>query len=133
MCCCTIVPHRLYSHLDLDSLPYLLRLHLLRSHLLRSHLYLLCSHLLRSHLLCSHLLHSHLLCSHLPQAIGSYVTQPEAGERLASVIADEETAKSGIYWSWNGNAQYMGVGNAGGSGGAIFENTFAGLSCLPSS
>ena len=22
----------------------------------------------------------------------------------------------GVYWSWNGNAQYMGVGNAGGSG-----------------
>jgi len=63
----------------------------------------------------------------LMKAIGSYVTQPEAGERLASVVADDETAKSGIYWSWNGNAQYMGVGNAGGSGGAIFENSFAGM------
>ena len=41
----------------------------------------------------------------LMKAIGSYVTQPEAGERLASVVSDEQTAKSGIYWSWNGNAQ----------------------------
>jgi len=63
----------------------------------------------------------------LMKAIGSYVTQPEAGERLAAVVADEETAKSGVYWSWNGNAQYMGVGNAGGSGGEIFENKFAGM------
>jgi len=56
------------------------------------------------------------------KAIGSYVTQPEAGQRLASVVTDDVTTKSGVYWSWNGNAQYMGVGNAGGSGGEIFEN-----------
>jgi len=63
----------------------------------------------------------------LMKAIGSYVTQPEAGERLAAVIADDVTAKSGVYWSWNGNAQYMGVGNAGGAGGEIFENAFSGM------
>jgi len=63
----------------------------------------------------------------LMKAIGSYVTQPEAGERLAAVVEDDETAKSGVYWSWNGNAQYMGVGNAGGSGGEIFENSFSGM------
>jgi len=63
----------------------------------------------------------------LMKAIGSYVTQGEAGERLAQVIADEQTAKSGVYWSWNGDAKYMGVGNAGGSGGDIFENSFSGM------
>ena len=63
----------------------------------------------------------------LMKAIGSYVTQGEAGERLASVIVDEGTAKSGVYWSWNGDAKYMGVGNAGGSGGDIFENSFSGM------
>ena len=36
----------------------------------------------------------------LMKAIGSYVTQYEAGERLASVVTDDVTAKSGIYWSW---------------------------------
>ena len=63
----------------------------------------------------------------LMKAIGSYVSQKEAGERLAQVIEADVTKKSGIYWSWNGNAQYMGVGNAGGSGGDIFENDFAGM------
>jgi len=63
----------------------------------------------------------------LMKAIGSYVTQNEAGERLASVICDDCTAKSGVYWSWNGDAKYMGVGNAGGSGGKIFENSFSGM------
>jgi len=63
----------------------------------------------------------------LMKAIGSYVTQGEAGERLAQVVDDEITAKSGIYWSWNGDAKYMGVGNAGGSGGDIFENEFSGM------
>ena len=63
----------------------------------------------------------------LMKAIGSYVSQKEAGERLAQVIEADETKKSGVYWSWNGNAQYMGVGNAGGSGGDIFENEFAGM------
>jgi protochlorophyllide reductase len=44
----------------------------------------------------------------LMKAIDSYVTQPEAGERLAAVVVDDETAKSGVSWLWNGNAQYMG-------------------------
>ena len=61
------------------------------------------------------------------KAIGSYVTQKEAGERLASVVLDDVTVKSGVYWSWNGDAKYMGVGNAGGSGGEIFENDFSGM------
>ena len=38
----------------------------------------------------------------LMKAIGSYVTQNEAGERLAQVIDDDVTKKSGVYWSWNG-------------------------------
>jgi len=63
----------------------------------------------------------------LMKAIGSYVTQTEAGERLASVVRDEQTKKSGVYWSWNGDAKYMGVGNAGGMGGEIFENSFSGM------
>jgi len=63
----------------------------------------------------------------LMKAIGSYVTQGEAGERLASVIADDVTKKSGVYWSWNGDAKFIGVGNAGGSGGDIFENSFSGM------
>ena len=56
------------------------------------------------------------------KGIGAYVSEVEAGERLAQVIDDSACAKSGVYWSWNGNAKYMGMGNAGGSGGAIFEN-----------
>eukprot|EP00966_Prymnesium_polylepis_P248596 5747805-Prymnesium_polylepis.1 len=63
----------------------------------------------------------------LMKAIGSYVTQHEAGERLAAVVRDDVTAKSGVYWSWNGDAKYMGVGNAGGMGGEIFENSFSGM------
>jgi len=61
------------------------------------------------------------------KAIGAYVTQAEAGERLAQVIRDPQCAKSGVYWSWNGSAQYMGDGNAGGSGGEIFENNFSSM------
>ena len=61
------------------------------------------------------------------KAIGSYVTQKEAGERLAQVVDADVSAKSGVYWSWNGDAKYMGVGNAGGSGGDIFENEFSGM------
>ena len=51
--------------------------------------------------------------------------------RLLWQVRDESTAKSGIYWSWNGDAKYMGVGNAGGSGGEIFENTFSGMVRCP--
>ena len=61
------------------------------------------------------------------KAIGSYVTQYEAGERLAQVVTDEATRKSGVYWSWNGDAKYMGVGNAGGGGGELFENSFSSM------
>jgi len=63
----------------------------------------------------------------LMKAIGSYVTQNEAGQRLAQVVDDATTDKSGVYWSWNGDAKYMGVGNAGGAGGSLFENEFSGM------
>jgi len=74
---------------------------------------------------------------------GAYVSEVEAGERLAQVIADPQCTKSGVYWSWNGNAQQVGlksrvlnkqtgewewqVQGAGGSGGEIFENAFSGM------
>ena len=61
---------------------------------------------------------------------GGYVSEQEAGERLAQVIDDDLCKKSGVYWSWNGNAKQVGlydpktktVSGAGGSGGEIFEN-----------
>jgi len=74
---------------------------------------------------------------------GGYVSEVEAGERLAQVIYDPQCTKSGVYWSWNGNAQQVGLANrvqdketgewkvqvqgAGGSGGEIFENEFSGM------
>jgi len=51
-----------------------------------------------------------------------YVSQEEAGERLAQVVSAPETKASGKYWSWNGEAKMIGEGSAGGSGGMIFEN-----------
>mmetsp|Transcript_22364 Transcript_22364/g.34173 ORF Transcript_22364/g.34173 Transcript_22364/m.34173 type:complete len:437 (+) Transcript_22364:79-1389(+) len=61
---------------------------------------------------------------------GGYVSEVEAGERLAQVIDDPACTKSGVYWSWNGGAQSVGRWSpdgkprgAGGSGGEIFENT----------
>ena len=51
-----------------------------------------------------------------------YVSQEEAGERLAQVVSAPEAKKSGRYWSWNGEAKSIGEGSAGGSGGALFEN-----------
>uniref|UniRef100_A0A0G4G2L6 protochlorophyllide reductase n=1 Tax=Chromera velia CCMP2878 TaxID=1169474 RepID=A0A0G4G2L6_9ALVE len=65
---------------------------------------------------------------------GGYVSQEEAGDRLAQTVADPVCAKSGVYWSWNGNAQQVGVlkpgsktpVGAGGSGGDIFENQLSG-------
>jgi len=51
-----------------------------------------------------------------------YVSQQEAGERLAQVVSSPEAKKSGVYWSWNGEAKSFGEGSAGGSGGALFEN-----------
>ncbi|GKY97480.1 hypothetical protein MPSEU_000706400 [Mayamaea pseudoterrestris] len=60
---------------------------------------------------------------------GGYVSEAEAGERLAQVIDDPTCAKSGVYWGWNGGAKTVGVWSpdgkprgAGGSGGEIFEN-----------
>jgi len=81
------------------------------------------------------------------KTVGAYVSEDEAGERLAQVIYDPACTKSGVYWSWNGNAQQFGiasdrsVGNdgqvvysrqgAGGSGGSIFENEFSGMVTEP--
>jgi protochlorophyllide reductase len=60
---------------------------------------------------------------------GGYVSEEEAGQRLAQVISDPRCNKSGVYWSWNGGAQTVGRWSpdgkprgAGGSGGEIFEN-----------
>merc|ERR1719160_1749114 len=74
---------------------------------------------------------------------GGYVSEVEAGERLAQVIDDKKCDKSGVYWSWNGNAQQVGLKSrvlnkdtgkwewqlqgAGGSGGEIFENQFSSM------
>ena len=64
----------------------------------------------------------------LMKGVGAYVSQEEAGERLAQVIYDPRCGeKSGVYWSWNGNAKSFGSGSAGGSGGEIFENEFSGM------
>jgi protochlorophyllide reductase len=64
---------------------------------------------------------------------GGYVSQEEAGERLAECVDSPQTKKSGVYWSWNGGARtvaYFGktekgdwaLTGAGGAGGALFEN-----------
>jgi protochlorophyllide reductase len=60
---------------------------------------------------------------------GGYVSEEEAGQRLAQVIDDPALTKSGVYWSWNGGAKTVGLYSpdgkptgAGGSGGEIFEN-----------
>jgi protochlorophyllide reductase len=66
---------------------------------------------------------------------GGYVSEAEAGERLAQTIADPATAKSGVYWSWNGGARTVGwydfkakgVVGSGGAGGDLFENEPSGL------
>ena len=58
---------------------------------------------------------------------GGYVGERESGERLAQVVDDPLCAKSGVYWSWNGDAKSIGVGNAGGAGGDLFENSFSGM------
>ncbi|KAJ8611196.1 hypothetical protein CTAYLR_003600 [Chrysophaeum taylorii] len=64
---------------------------------------------------------------------GGYVSEEEAGSRLKQVVDDPVCSKSGVYWSWNGNAQQVGlydpfakeVRGAGGSGGDIFENQYS--------
>jgi protochlorophyllide reductase len=61
---------------------------------------------------------------------GGYVSEGEAGERLAQTVSDPACAKSGVYWSWNGGAKTVGwfdfskkqVVGAGGAGGSVFEN-----------
>ena len=61
---------------------------------------------------------------------GGYVSETEAGDRLAQCIDDPRCKKSGIYWSWNGGARTVGyrdlttgqVRGAGGAGGELFEN-----------
>jgi len=66
---------------------------------------------------------------------GGFVGERESGERLAQVVTDPKCKKSGVYWSWNGNAQQVGikdlksgtVSGAGGAGGEIFENEYSGL------
>jgi protochlorophyllide reductase len=74
---------------------------------------------------------------------GGYVSEVEAGERLAQTIYDPQCDKSGVYWSWNGNAQMVGLKSrvlnkktgkwewqlqgAGGSGGEVFQNEFSGM------
>jgi protochlorophyllide reductase len=67
------------------------------------------------------------------KAIGAYVSESEAGDRLAQVIEDPDCAKSGVYWGWNGNAKTLfttddnakGTVGAGGQGGSIQENDFS--------
>lgn len=62
---------------------------------------------------------------------GGYVSEAEAGDRLAQTIWDPICAESGKYWSWNGDAKQVGrydiskgqVVGAGGAGGEIFANT----------
>ena len=39
---------------------------------------------------------------------GGYVSEEEAGERLAQTVYDPELQKSGNYWCWNGNAKQFG-------------------------
>jgi protochlorophyllide reductase len=62
---------------------------------------------------------------------GGFVSEEEAGRRLAQVVDAPECAKSGVYWSWNGGARQLPlrdfktgtVVGTGGGGGSIFENT----------
>eukprot|EP00595_Chromulina_sp_UTEXLB2642_P002335 CAMPEP_0196765140 /NCGR_PEP_ID=MMETSP1095-20130614/7665_1 /TAXON_ID=96789 ORGANISM="Chromulina nebulosa, Strain UTEXLB2642" /NCGR_SAMPLE_ID=MMETSP1095 /ASSEMBLY_ACC=CAM_ASM_000446 /LENGTH=319 /DNA_ID=CAMNT_0042122631 /DNA_START=395 /DNA_END=1354 /DNA_ORIENTATION=- len=66
---------------------------------------------------------------------GGFVSEEEAGQRLAAVVDDEKCKKSGIYWAWNGGAKtiaYLDLSKkngiltgAGGSGGEMFENDFS--------
>jgi len=67
----------------------------------------------------------------LMKTIGAYVSEDEAGERLAQVIYDPQCTKSGVYWSWNGSAKQFAINakkyGAGGAGGEIFENEFSGM------
>ena len=72
-----------------------------------------------------------MLCVVLFSPCAGYVSEREAGERLAQVVDAPETSKSGVYWSWNGGARQVPVKDfksgivrgTGGSGGELFENT----------
>ncbi|EKU22671.1 light-dependent NADPH:protochlorophyllide oxidoreductase [Nannochloropsis gaditana CCMP526] len=65
---------------------------------------------------------------------GGYVSENEAGERLAQTVWDPALKTSGQYWCWNGQAQQFGyydpatkqVRGAGGSGGTVFPGKLAG-------
>ena len=61
------------------------------------------------------------------KGIGAYVSEAEAGARLAQAIYDEDCTESGVYWSWNGDAKQFGATKAGGAGGEIFKNQFSGM------
>jgi protochlorophyllide reductase len=63
----------------------------------------------------------------LMKLIKAYVTNEEAGERLAKAITDPRCSKSGVYWGWGGNSQTIGDNNAGGAGGDLNENEFSGM------
>lgn len=64
---------------------------------------------------------------------GGYVSEEEAGDRLAECVDSPATQKSGVYWSWNGGARTTAyfsktqsgdwaLTGAGGAGGSLFEN-----------
>lgn len=65
---------------------------------------------------------------------GGYVSEEEAGERLAQTVWDPALTTSGQYWCWNGQAQQFGyydpatkqVRGAGGAGGTVFPGKLAG-------
>jgi len=64
---------------------------------------------------------------------GGYVSEAEAGDRLAEVAGSDTCKKSGVYWGWNGAAKTVaylkvskdpkerGLTGAGGAGGSIME------------
>lgn len=64
---------------------------------------------------------------------GGFVSEEEAGQRLAQVVTDPRAKKSGVYWSWNGGARTVAfidprtgkLTGAGGSGGDLFENKYS--------
>lgn len=66
---------------------------------------------------------------------GGFVSENEAGQRLAEVVDSPVCQKSGVYWAWNGGAKtvaYLDINNkngiltgAGGSGGSILMNDFS--------
>ena len=61
----------------------------------------------------------------------SQSSHPHPPPRPHQVVDDPQCTKSGVYWSWNGNAQQIAVNakkaGAGGAGGEIFENQFSGM------